>query len=528
MATIVDIYGNPLRTQQLRKQQTAHLAGLAKEFANHPAKGLTPAKLAHILIDAEQGHLQAQAELFMDMEERDAHLFAEMSKRKRAVLGLDWTIEPPRNASAAEKADAEYLHELLLDLEGIEDLMLDCMDGVGHGYSAIELDWSLQGREWLPQAFDHRPQSWFQLSPDDQDELRLRDNSIAGEVLQPFGWIMHKPRSRSGYMARSGLFRVVAWPYLFKHYSTADLAEMLEIYGLPIRLGKYPPGTPDEEKVTLLRAVTGLGHAAAGIIPESMSIDFQEASKGSAEPFMAMMRWCDDSMSKAILGGTLTSQTSESGGGAYALGQVHNEVRHDLLAADARQLAATLSRDLLWPLLVLNRSGNLDARRAPRLVFDLKDRADLAAMATSLPPLVKLGVQVPVNWVQEQLGIPLPAKGEAVLVDQAGAGIAQLSRRPGPRVAALAQVIGPRYRDQEALDQVLASLPAQDMQNQADSLVAPLLDVISRGGSEAELLGALAEAFPDMDDSALADALHRLLFVADTWGRLNGTLDRID
>ncbi|MDF5993885.1 DUF935 family protein [Pseudomonas aeruginosa] len=134
----------PPRTQQLRKQQTAHLAGLAKEFANHPAKGLTPAKLARILIEAEQGQLQAQAELFMDMEERDAHLFAEMSKRKRAVLGLDWTIEPPRNASAAEKADAEYLHELLLDLEGIEDLMLDCMDGVGHGYSAIELEWSLQ------------------------------------------------------------------------------------------------------------------------------------------------------------------------------------------------------------------------------------------------------------------------------------------------------------------------------------------------------------------------------------------------
>ncbi|MEJ6355732.1 DUF935 family protein, partial [Pseudomonas aeruginosa] len=83
MAAIVDIYGNPLRTQQLRKQQTAHLTGLAKEFANHPAKGLTPAKLARILIEAEQGQLQAQAELFMDMEERDAHLFAEMSKRKR-------------------------------------------------------------------------------------------------------------------------------------------------------------------------------------------------------------------------------------------------------------------------------------------------------------------------------------------------------------------------------------------------------------------------------------------------------------
>ncbi|RCH23416.1 portal domain protein [Pseudomonas aeruginosa] len=27
----------------------------------------------------------------------------------------DWAVEPPRNASAAEKADADYLHELLLD-----------------------------------------------------------------------------------------------------------------------------------------------------------------------------------------------------------------------------------------------------------------------------------------------------------------------------------------------------------------------------------------------------------------------------
>ncbi|WP_420480586.1 phage portal protein family protein [Pseudomonas aeruginosa] len=30
----------------------------------------------------------------MDMEERDAHLFAEMSKRKRAILGLDWAVAP--------------------------------------------------------------------------------------------------------------------------------------------------------------------------------------------------------------------------------------------------------------------------------------------------------------------------------------------------------------------------------------------------------------------------------------------------
>ncbi|KAF1024267.1 MAG: hypothetical protein GAK37_03165 [Pseudomonas sp.] len=530
MAQIVDVYGNPLRVQELREPQTAHLSGLEKEFANHPARGLTPARLAGILLAAEQGDLQGQAELFMDMEERDAHLFAEMSKRKRAVLGLDWSIEPPRNASTAEKADAAYLNEVVRDLEGIEDLIFDALDGIGHGFSALEIEWQLHGREWLPQAFSHRPQSWFQLNPDDQGELRLRDSSMAGEALQPFGWIMHKPRARSGYVARAGLFRVLAWPYLFKHYATSDLAEMLEIYGLPIRLGKYPPGTPDEEKTTLLRAVTGLGHAAAGIIPETMRIEFEQAANGTSDPFLSMMRWSDDGISKAILGGTLTSQTSESGGGAFALGNVHNEVRHDLLAGDARQLAGSLSRDLLWPLLVLNRTGNADTRRAPRWVFDLRDRADLAAMSTSLPPLVRMGVKVPVNWLQGQLGIPQPAGDEAVLSEQPGPGLglAQLTAQRGARVAAFAQLLGPRYSDQRALDDALAGLPAQALQSQADDLLAPLLDAVKRGGSETELLGALAEAFPDMNTDELTEALRRLLFAADTWGRLHGSLDRID
>ncbi|CDM42395.1 DUF935 domain-containing protein [Ectopseudomonas oleovorans] len=526
MTRIVDVHGNPIKTAELRHAQTSRLGALHREFAQHPARGLTPARLARILQDAEQGNLQAQAELFMDMEERDGHLYAEVAKRKRAVLGLDWTVEPPRNPTAAEQADADYLHELLQDLDGWDDMLLDALDGIGHGFAAVELEWLLYGREWMPKAMHHRPQSWFQLNPNDQAELRLRDNSAEGEALQPFGWIVHRPRARSGYVARSGLFRVLAWPYLFKHYATADLAEMLEICGIPIRLGKYPGGTPDDEKATLLRAVTGLGHAAAGIIPETMSIEFQQAAQGTSEPFLAMMRQCDDSISKAVLGGTLTSNTSESGGGAFALGKVHNEVRHDLLASDARQLAATLSRDLLWPLLVLNRPGNPDTRRAPRLVFDLREVADMAAMATALPPLVNIGVQVPVNWAQERLGIPAPAEGEAVL-RPAQATPAMLTGRHGGRVASLAQVLGPRYADQQALDKAMAALPAELLQQQADAMLSPLLDAINRGGSEAELLGALAEAFPDMDESELTEALHRLLFAADTWGRLHGNLDRI-
>ncbi|UCM30303.1 DUF935 domain-containing protein [Pseudomonas sp. PS1(2021)] len=205
---------------------------------------------------------------------------------------------------------------------------------------------------------------------------------------------------------------------------------------------------------------------------------------------------------------------------------MHNEVRHDILASDARQLAATLSRDLLWPLLVLNRPGSPDVRRAPRLVFDLREQADITSMAQSIPALVNVGLEIPSAWVYDKLGIPQPAKNEPVLRPAAQPAI--LSRQHGQRVAALATSLARAMAISRPWTRRWPTCRPRTCKNQANDLLAPLLDAVNRGDSETELLGALAEAFPDMDDSALTDALHRLLFAADTWGRLHGNLDRID
>ena len=73
-------------------------------------------------------------------------------------------------------------------------------------------------------------------------ELRLRDGSHAGVAFQPFGWIVHQSRSRTGYGGATGLVRTLIWPFIFKNYSVRDLAEFLEVYGLPMKVGKYPSG----------------------------------------------------------------------------------------------------------------------------------------------------------------------------------------------------------------------------------------------------------------------------------------------
>lgn len=411
---IVDVNGNPIRTGELKEPQTARLSALHLQFAEHPAHNITPRRLVSVLSEAEQGDMTAQCDLWEDMEDRDGHLLAEIGKRKRALLTLPWSIEPPRNATATEKKAAAYVTELIQDMPDFEDVLLDMGDAIGKAFSCQEIEWRLDGREWLPAEIIHRPQRWFMLDREQRRQLRLRDNSPNGQALRPFGWIVHTHKAKSGYLDRAALYRTLTWPFVFKWYGVRDLAEFLEIYGLPVRIGTFPGGANDAEKSTLLRALAGIGHNAAGIIPEGMMIEFKEAAKGTHDPFVAMWDFCERTQSKAILGGTLTSQ-ADGKTSTNALGNVHNEVRHDLLVSDAIQFGGTLTRDLVYPLLVLNGYPVDSLRRCPRLVFDTSEPEDLQLLADALPKLAAAGARIPVSYVQAKLKIPEPKDGEEVL-----------------------------------------------------------------------------------------------------------------
>jgi phage gp29-like protein len=291
----------------------------------------------------------------------------------------------------------------------------------------------------------------------------------------------------------------------------------LEIYGLPLRLGKYQGGASEDEKATLLRAVMSIGHDAAGIIPEGMSIDFQEAAKGSEGPFMAMTEWCEKSQSKAILGGTLTSQ-ADGKSSTNALGNVHNEVRHDLMVSDAIQLAGTLTRDLVYPLLALNKGGVEDRRRLPKFKFVFKDSEDLGVLSEALPKFVAMGMRIPTDWAHERAGIPQAEEGAEILgaaqpaTGKAALKIAALTAQPDASDA---------FPDQTALDAMIESIAPDLLQGQASAALKPVLELIAAKGDYAEVHAALAELFPQMGTQQLEETLARAMFVAEVWGRLS-------
>ncbi|GAB5378976.1 MAG: DUF935 domain-containing protein [Aliiglaciecola sp.] len=408
-----------VREKELKSKQTdssPRVGYMRREFAEHPSSGLTPPQLATILKNAEHGDLMAQCYLAEDIEEKDGHIQAELFKRRNVLSGVDWMIEPPTNASAQEQKDAAELEQMVKDVGEWHDLIFGMSDAILKGFSNTEYCWGTYQNWKLPQSLEHRPATWFQLHQDDQSLVVLRDDTGKGEMLKPLNWIQHKHQAKSGYPARIGLVRQLSWPFLFKNYSVRDLAEFLEIYGIPIRIGKYPSGATEDEKRKLLQAVLNIGHNAGGIIPNGMEIDFQEAAKGGGgDPFMTMMSWCERTQSKVILGQTLTAEQGKTG--SQALGNVHNEVRMDIKDHDVSQLAATLNRDLIWPMFMLNgKSYTGDKRRMPKLKFDTQEPEDLEIFSRALPELTKIGMQIPLSYAHEKLRIPLPEGNEPVLV----------------------------------------------------------------------------------------------------------------
>ena len=532
MSTILGPDGQPFRQEQLREPQTSQLTYLQRELQSHPTRGLTPSRLAAILDAAENGDLVAQYELFEDMEEKDGHIASEMGKRRRALL-VDWDVVPPDNADAAEKKAAEQLGELMMEIPDFEDMLFDVTDAIGKGFVNLEIEWHRVEKWWLPKTITHRPQSWFVLHRGYRQELRLRTSTVVdgilGDPLQPFGWITHVHKAKSGYLERSALFRQLVWTYLFKNYSVGDLAEFLEIYGIPLRLGKYPPSASEKEKATLLRALIGIGHNAAGIVPEGMALEFKDAATGDPDAFALMIDWCEKNQSKVILGGTLTSG-ADGKSSTNALGNVHNEVRKDLRDGDVRQVNTTITRDLVYAIGAINGLVSGGIRRSPLFRLNAQEPEDLAAFAESLPKLADYGVRAPLQWVHEKLGIPEAKDDEPVLVPpDAATG----RRTPVDPAAALAAATAMRNASwpwaalaamppaQQATTppQLMVGRLAGDLQPAVGQWIGQIRDLVMRANSLQEIRDGLEQLLPGMSLDQYAAAMGEALRAAQLAGR---------
>lgn len=414
---LVDQFGRPLAAAKRPETRELAAVSIRDRWSSYPTEGMTPGRMREILRTADYGWLREQAELFEEMEEKDSHLASILQTRKLALTGMRWEIQPASD-TPEDKDIADFVREQLEGIGDFQDDLLDLLDAIGKGYSVTEILWQYDSGSNKAQVKDLR---W--IHPKRVSFLNVMipriltdDEPTAGVEPQPFQIIFHRYRARSGLETRGGVLRTIAIPWLLKNYAWKDWAAFNEIFGMPLRVGKYDVGASPADREALAVALRSLGSDAAAIVSANTNIEFVEAARTGAQtlPYAVMINACNGEMSKAVLGQTLTSDTAGSsrGGGSLAMAKVHDEVRQDLRDADAAALSRTLKDQLIRPLVGFNFGWDKPIPSFNMLQETEENLKDLSEVYANLD---KMGYPLTIEHISERFGVPVPEAGQDLL-----------------------------------------------------------------------------------------------------------------
>lgn len=506
-----------LRFLQKKKPNTNTVAAndVNDKYSEYPSEGLTPIRLAAILKEADQGDVLRQMELFEEMEEKDPHLASQLQTRKLAVSGLEWEIQP-YSEQEQDKEIALFVEQVLNDLENFDEIIVDILDSIGKGISFSELDWdyekdhyTIKDIRWI------HPKKFYWDSITDEIKVRTKE-SPEGTPLPENKFIVHKYKARSGHPSRQGILRVVAWMYLFKNYDVKDWVSFCEVFGMPLRLGKYEASASDADKNKLMEAIINLASDAAGIIPSNTSIEFIESNKtATVDIYEKLARYCDEQMSKAILGQTLTA---DSGGGSYAQGKVHNDVRHDLTVADARALKTTIRRDVIRPLVEFNFGTEASI---PYIIFDVGDTDDSKELAGIYETLGKMGLKIPSSFLYQKFAIPKPEENEEIL---SMVHSSKEEQEEPFKQYSLKQAVEEEESRQQKVDHMIA-VSSKLSEQILEEMIQPILKLVDNANSLEQIKQAfedekkVSQLYQAMNQTSLEDLLEQGMLLSHMLGR---------
>lgn len=392
---------------------------------------LSPERLATILRDVRSGECPAEyLELAQDMEMRDLHYRSVLSTRKDAVCSLEIKVEP----ASDDKKDMEIAQAVERDIiknrsARFVPLLRDMLDAIAKGFSVNEITWDTSGKTWKPQKYVWKDSRWFQYDKETGQTLMLRDELTT--ELHPLiqnKFIIHEPHLISGTQIAGGLALPALFYFMLKSYDVTSWAAFIDRYGFPIRLGKYSRKATKDDITTLRRAVASIGADFGAVIPEGATIDIIESKTSSenSEAYQNMATWIDKQISKLVLGQTMTTDD----GSSRAQGEVHEEVRQDIAAADSIAIADTLNSSLVVPYVNFNFGVQ---ERYPEIVLYKPDEKNIEQIVSSIEKLAPHGLTVRADEVRSLLGLSKPEEKDEVIGgrmpidDFSGTGIEQNS-----------------------------------------------------------------------------------------------------
>ncbi|HEX7260599.1 MAG TPA: DUF935 family protein, partial [Luteolibacter sp.] len=188
-----------------------------------------------------------------------------------------------------------------------------------------------------------------------------------------------------------------------------------QLYGIPWRHAEVADLTKDRNVVeTALANIGSKGYIVTGT---GTKINVLDSSKGGDSlPQKALIDLADDQCDLFILGQLLTSGTD--GSGSRALGEVHAETLTGVVDGVADFVGEILTHQLIPSIVTVNWGDDLED--LPEMWAKREEAKDESALADRDEKLGITTGKTPVGkaWFYERHGIPMPAEGDELLIEE--------------------------------------------------------------------------------------------------------------
>lgn len=381
---------------------------------------LSPTACTSAIQQALGGNPVDLIDLWDRVRRSDLILRGIIGTRLRAVKKCDWQIVPATNipslhvpkelAPQAEQAAKWCEQHLTQNARGFEDAVDHLADGPLYGVSVVEMVWSNNGTHHTVSAFKTVQHRSIWGDPNEPWRLRVAtsEHDSTGVLIDdtPLQFAVHIPE-RIGPSPWGGALMVSGtMAAIIKHLGWRWYAKYCEKFGVPFIYGKYGTNASQADRTDLLNAVRTFGANAYGTFHSDTAIEVNDVAKsGDSLPQKSLIETINKDYAICVLGQELTTSTSSTGGGAYALGQVHEGVRKEIRDSDFKAESKTIRDQILTPMIRFGPMAGAPVPYFTRITPEVKDRKTAAEVLSIV--INDLGQPVTFGQVSDATEIPL-------------------------------------------------------------------------------------------------------------------------
>ena len=231
-------------------------------------------------------------------------------------------------------------------------------------------------------------------------EIRRRQSDLRGIPFEEYEGLLFVKDKRP-----LGLYLSLCPWVIWKRDAFGDWAQFSELFGIPTRKYTYDAADP-EALQACIEAAAAQGNSAVMFVPVGSNLELVETGNtaASSELYDKRAARCNAEISKAVLGNTLTTESSENG--TQALGTVHAKEENELAEED-RQFILNL---LNYEMTDLFQSLGVNTKGGEFVYVRTEDSYTQQQRVQAVKTLVlDFGLPVDPKVVYETLGVEQPA-----------------------------------------------------------------------------------------------------------------------